>query len=123
MPDFLVDNKKLYDFQYNFLKIFSFILKIAFLLYVTGFLTIKPPFLAQINFVIKVMIALFLIYRLNSHRTHKIKFTELDRKIGHSAGLYILLVSFAEILNRYTELLRSNIIQHKKSLTSFFFNL
>jgi len=123
MPDVLVDNKKLYDFQYNFLRVFSFILKIAFLLYVTGFLAIKPPFLAQINFVLKVILAFFLIYRFNSHRTYKIKFTELDRKIAHSAGLYILLVSFAEILNRYTELLRSNIIHHKKSLILFFFNL
>jgi hypothetical protein len=120
MRDFLVDNKLLYNFQYNFLRVFSFILKIAFFLYITGFLSIRPPFLAQINFVIKIIIAVFLIYRLNSHRSHKIIFTELDRKIGHSAGLYILIVSFAEILNHYTELLRNNIIKQKTSLLSYF---
>lgn len=120
MRDVLVDNKLLYNFQYNFLRVFSFILKTAFILYITGFLIIKPPFLAQINFVLKIIIAIFLIYRFNSHRTHKIKFTELDRKIGHSAGLYILIVSFSEVLNYYTELLRKNIIQQKTSVLSYF---
>ena len=123
MTDFLVDNRNVYNFQYNLLRVFSFILKIAFFLYVTGFLSIKPPFLAQINFGLKLLIAIFLIYRFNSHRTYKIRFTELDRKIGHSAGLYILIVSFAEILNQYTELLRNNIIEKKTSLIAFFLNL
>lgn len=118
MSDFIVDNKTLYNFQYYFLRIFSFILKITFILYITGFLNIKPPFLIQFNFILKITIALFLIYRFNSYRKNKIKFTELDRKIGHSAGLYILIVSFADILNRYTELTRDFVIRNKTSLLS-----
>jgi hypothetical protein len=54
--------------------------------------------------------ALFLIYRFNSYRKEKIKFTELDRKICYSAGLYILLVSFFDIIQSYVDKLR-NVVQ------------
>jgi hypothetical protein len=112
MSDFIVDNKTFYKIQYNFLVFFSFILKITVFLYITGFLNIKPPYLLQINFVLKITVALFLMYRFNSFRIYQIRLTELDRKIANSAGLYILVVSFADIINQYTEELRSFFLKY-----------
>jgi hypothetical protein len=107
MPDYLIDNKKLYNFQYYTLKYFSILFKIALVLYITGFLSYKPPFIIELNFLLKIILAIFLIYRFNSHRKKLIHFTELDRKICFSSGLYILLISFADIINIYTEKLRT----------------
>jgi hypothetical protein len=116
MSDFIVDNKTFYTIQYKILTLFSTIFKIVVFLYITGFLNYKPPYLLQINFVLKIIVALFLIYRFNSYRKYQIRFTELDRKIAHSAGLYILVVSFANIINQYTEELRSFVIKYNPTI-------
>jgi hypothetical protein len=110
MGDILIDNKDFYNFELNFLKFFSFITKFTVLLFIIGFLQNKPTILAQFNFVIKIILALFLIYRFNSYRKHKINFTELDRKVCYSAGIYIILISFFDLINHYTEYIRNNVI-------------
>jgi hypothetical protein len=109
MPDLLVDNKTIYNLEYNFITAFSYITKISLVLFMVGIFQSKPSYLIEINFFIKVLIALFLIYRFNSHRTKKIVFTELDRKVVYSAGTYILLISFIDISEYYLQLVRSNI--------------
>ena len=110
MSDILIDNKKFYNFELNFLTFFSFITKFTVVLFIVGFFQNKPMWLVQFNFVIKVILALFLIYRFNSYRKHKIEFTELDRKVCYSAGIYIILISFFDLINHYTEYIRNNII-------------
>jgi hypothetical protein len=116
MSDFIVDNKTFYTIQYNFIVVSSLIFKIGFFLYITGFLIYKPPYLLEINFFLKMIVALFLMYRFNSLRKHQIRFTELDRKIASSAGLYILVVSFADIINQYTEELRSFFVKYRTTI-------
>jgi hypothetical protein len=110
MSDVLIDNKKLYNFEVNFIKYFSFITKFTVILFIVGFFQSKPTYIIQINFVVKVVLALFLIYRFNSYRKHKIEFTELDRKVCYSAGIYIILISFVDLINHYTDYIRSNIV-------------
>jgi hypothetical protein len=109
MGDILIDNKDFYNFELNFLKFFSFITKFTVVLFIIGFLQNKSTILAQFNFVVKIILALFLIYRFNSYRKQKIKFTELDRKVCYSAGIYIILISFFDLINHYTEYIRNNI--------------
>jgi hypothetical protein len=56
----------------------------------------------KINFIIKILIALFMIYRFNSYRKYKIQFTELDRKVAFSAGLFLFTTTiFNQILDAY----------------------
>jgi hypothetical protein len=110
MSDILIDNKNLYNFEVNFLKYFSFITKFTVILFIVGFFQSKPTYIIQINFVVKIILALFLIYRFNSYRKHKIEFTELDRKVCYSAGIYIILISFVDLINNYTDYIRSNIV-------------
>ena len=110
MSDILVDNKNFYNFELKFLTYFSFITKFTVVLFLIGVFQNKPYILIQFNFVVKVILALFLIYRFNSYRKHKIEFTELDRKICYSAGIYIILISFLDIINYYTEIIRNDFI-------------
>lgn len=110
MGDILIDNKDFYNFELKFLNFFSFITKFTVVLFIVGFLQNKPTILAQFNFVIKIILALFLIYRFNNYRKNKINFTELDRKVCYSAGIYIILISFFDLINHYTEYIRNNVI-------------
>jgi hypothetical protein len=120
MPDLLVDNKTIYNLEYNFIKVFSYITKISFLLFMVGIFQAKSTLLIKINFVVKVLIALFLVYRFNSYRTQKIVFTELDRKVAYSAGKYILLISFIDISEYYLEIIRSYITPYTLPVINFF---
>jgi hypothetical protein len=52
------------------------------------------------------LFSLFLIYRFNSYRKNKIQFTDLDRKICFSAGVYIFTFSFIDVIQTYVERLR-----------------
>jgi hypothetical protein len=63
-----------------------------------------------VAFYVKAFIGLFLMYRFNSWREKKIRFTDLDRKACFSAGFFIILLSFYEFFNRYLIELR-NIVQ------------
>jgi hypothetical protein len=110
MGDILIDNKELYNFEVNFIKYFSFATKLTVILFIIGFFQSKPTIIIQFNFIVKVILAMFLIYRFNNYRKHKIEFTELDRKVCYSAGIYIILISFVDLINHYTDYIRSNLI-------------
>jgi hypothetical protein len=111
MPDILIDNKNIYNFELYFIKGFSVITKIAVVLFFIGILTDKPKFILEINFVIKFLLGLFLIYRFNKYRKNKVVFTELDRKICYSAGIYIVIISLGEYLLFFTGIIREQIIK------------
>ena len=110
MSDILIDNKNLYNFEVKFLEYFSFITKLTVVLFIIGFFQTKPTVIIQFNFVVKTILALFLIYRFNNYRKHKIEFTELDRKVCYSVGIYIILISFFDFFNYYTDYIKSNIV-------------
>lgn len=108
MKDLLVDNKTIYNLEHNFITYFSYITKAVTFLFIIGFFNEKPTSLIEINFFIKVIIALFLMYRFNKYR-EKVVFTDLDRKVAYSAGVYILTISFIDIIEHYVEIIRSNV--------------
>ena len=111
MPDFLVDNKNLYNFQYKFLTYFSYLVKISLVLYIVGAFSTKSMIMLQINFFVKLFLGVFLVYRFSSRRIHKVQFTDLDRKIAYSAGLYIIVISFSDFLASITEKTRTHVMK------------
>lgn len=112
MPDLLVDNKTIYNLELAFIKFFSVITKISIFLFMVGFFQEKPVSILKINYVIKIAIAFFLIYRFNPYRKSQIVFTKLDRKVAYSAGVYILTLSFIDILNQYVNMFRAQITSY-----------
>jgi hypothetical protein len=110
MNDILIDNKGFYNFELSFLKFISFITKVSLVLFIIGFFQKKNNYIVTFNFIIKIILALFLIYRFNSYRKHKIQFTELDRKVCYSSGVYIILISFFDLINSYIDTIRNNYI-------------
>ena len=94
-------------------KFFTGFLFISYLLIFVSFFGLSssaPEYLATLDYYIRVYTCLFLIWRFNPFRT-LVKFTELDRKITFSAGLFILTTT---TLNNYVVTINDkvrNIIQ------------
>jgi len=86
----------IHDFQY---KAFTLIIIISWTLYaclLLGISTKAPIYLNTLDYYVKIYISLFLLWRFNMFRT--IKFTELDRKIAFSAGLFLFATT---AINQY----------------------
>lgn len=94
------------------LKIISKISWLILILFLIGYLNSPPEIFITFTFVLKVILSIFLIYRFNSYRDTKIKFTELDRKIVYSCALFILLTSFTDYITYFTEIIRELIMPY-----------
>lgn len=93
----MISKSKLYEYQdfgFNIFIILSYVLIIISYL---GISKSADYYLNNIDYYVRIYICLFLIWRFNPFRK-LVKFTNLDRKIAFSAGLFILTTSF---LNSY----------------------
>lgn len=87
---------KIYNVQNKFFDIFIIISYILIFITALGLSQNAPKLITILDYYIRIYICLFLIWRFNPFV--KIKFTELDRKIGFSAGLFILTTT---AMNKY----------------------
>ena len=81
--------KNLYEVQNTG---FTWFLIISYLLYAAALFGVSrnaPMYISTIDYYVKIYVCLFLIYRFNPFRTN-IEFTELDRRIVFSSGLFLL---------------------------------
>jgi len=95
-------SKNLHDFQAS---AFNYIIFASYFLYAAaalGLFAKAPEYLYSLDSYVKIYVCLFLIIRFNPFR--KIKFTDLDRRIAFSAGVYILTTTaITQILITYVE--------------------
>ena len=80
---------------------FDYITFLMFFIFIYGILYNVPSIFIQINFTIKVLISIYLMYKFNDFRDHSFKITLLDKKICFSAGIYLFIFSFADVINSY----------------------
>jgi hypothetical protein len=91
-------NKRfLHKFQDKLFNLFIIISWLLIIISALGFSQEAPKFLESLDYYIRIYICLFLMWRFNPLRTHY-EFTDLDRKIAFSAGLFILTTT---TLNQY----------------------
>ena len=83
------DKFTFYNLQHGAFTIFIVIIYFLYAVSIIGLSTTAPKYIETLDSYIKIYICLFLIYRFNPFRS-RIEFTELDRKIVFSAGLFIL---------------------------------
>lgn len=80
--------------------LFNFVIYVTYILVVVSTVGLSenaPRYLSIIDYYIRIYICLFLIWRFNPLRT-SYEFTDLDRKIAFSAGVFILTTT---ALNQY----------------------
>jgi len=119
MGDYFIDNKQLYNYELYFLFVISWITRLTFLLFIVGVFQTKPQGIVELIFVSKICLALFLIYRFNNYRTNKIVFTELDRKVCYSSGMYIILISFMDYYNSYINSIRNTLLPYTQPIVKY----
>lgn len=98
-----MNKTKIHAFQEYFFNLFIVLSYILIILSMTGLFKTAPKYLETMDYYIRIYICLFLIWRFNPFRTHY-EFTNLDRKIAFSAGLFILTTT---VLNEYIDVFAS----------------
>jgi len=93
---------------------FTLFIYISYILIIFSFFDLSnkaSQYLINLDYYVRIYVCLFLIWRFNPLREID-SFTNLDRKIAFSAGLFILTTTF---LNKYI-LLVKNLLLHSNNL-------
>lgn len=81
-------------------RLYDMMIYISYILIIISSLGLSesaPKYLSNLDYYVRIYICLFLIWRFNPLRL-KYEFTDLDRKIAFSAGVFILTTT---ALNQY----------------------
>ena len=106
--------KGLYKIQNKLFDAFIIFSYITYGLILFGFSTNAPKYLNYMDSYVQIYISLFLIIRFNPLR--KIVFTDLDRKIGFSAGLFLFATTtINHFMINYFDNLKKRVFKNKKS--------
>jgi len=102
-------NNNLYKIQDFWFNVFIVLTYMLYILFAVGIFKSAPQYLESLDYYVKIYISLFLLWRFNPFR--KIHFTELDRKIAFSAGIFLFTTSAVnQILTTYLMDAKNNII-------------
>jgi hypothetical protein len=101
-------SKKIYDVQNRAFDIFIYISWILYFAILFGVSVNAPTYLDTVDYYAKLYVSLFLLYRFNVFR--KITFTELDRKIAFSAGVFLFATTaLNQVLTQYLDPIKSKV--------------
>ena len=101
-------SKKIYDVQNRAFDIFIFISWVLYFAILFGVSVNAPSYLDNVDYYAKLYVSLFLLYRFNVFR--KISFTDLDRKIAFSAGVFLFATTaLNQTLTTYLDPIKSKI--------------
>jgi hypothetical protein len=105
------DKIAFYDLQYKGFTLFIVSMYILYAFSIIGLSRKAPEYIQTLDSYVKIYICLFLIYRFNPFRS-KINFTELDRRIVFSAGLFILATTaINKIVISYLDIIKKKIMK------------
>lgn len=103
-------SKELNKAQNTFFNIFIVVTYLLYGLFVFGIFKKAPEYLEVLDYYIKIYISLFLLWRFNIFR--RVNFTELDRKIVFTAGLFLFTTTAVNtILIQYLKNAKYTVIQ------------
>lgn len=88
--------KIIHQLQMKAFDAVSIITVVLYIAIVFGLWSTAPEYLGDLQYYVKIYVALFLIYRFNPFR--HVKFTSLDRRIAFSAGVFLLGTSLLQTL-------------------------
>jgi len=101
-------SKNIYDVQNRAFDIFIFISWMLYFAVLLGVSVNAPSYLDNVDYYAKIYVSLFLLYRFNVFR--KVTFTELDRKIAFSAGVFLFATTaLNQVLTQYLDPIKSKI--------------
>ena len=99
-----MDHYKITKFQE---RIFDFALYLSYFLYILvalGLSANAPDYLLTLDYYVRIYVSMFLILRFNPFRN--VEFTELDKKIAFSSGVFVLATTaLNQILEKFKMLI------------------
>jgi cytochrome c biogenesis protein CcdA len=98
-----MNKRQLHYWQDRLFSIFIYTSYFLIIVSSLGLSQTAPKYLQYLDYYIRIYICLFLIWRFNPLRKYY-EFTDLDRKIAFSAGVFILTTT---ALNQYLEQIKS----------------
>jgi len=98
-------NKIIHNIQDQFFNIFIVLSWILIIISTLGISKNAPKYLDDLDYYVRIYVCLFLIWRFHPFKSHY-EFTDLDRKIAFSAGLFILTTT---ALNKYLKNIQDKI--------------
>ena len=84
----MLNSKQLNSFQERVFNIFIIVSWTLIIVSALGFSQNAPKFLSDLDYYVSIYICLFLMWRFHPFK-NKYEFTNLDRKIAFTAGLFI----------------------------------
>ncbi len=82
--------KNLYNTQYSIFRIMTIVFYFLMGLTMIGVSNIAPEYLNIVQMTMQIYVGLFLIYRFNPLSNQTKGFSELDRKIAYTAGIFVI---------------------------------
>jgi hypothetical protein len=79
------------------LDIFTYSSAIFIVMYIIGFIGAPPAIFITFTFILKIVIAVTLVYKFGYNPTYK--YTELDRRIIIMLSIFMLVMSFTDYMN------------------------
>jgi hypothetical protein len=103
----MISKSKLHEAQNHFFDLFINISYGLIFLSALGISEAAPKYLDSLDYYVRIYICLFLMWRFNPLRK-KYEFTDLDRKIAFSAGVFILTTTaLNEYLEKFKEIVKN----------------
>ena len=87
---------KIHKLQERLFTLFIYFSYILYAVILLGLSTTAPKYLEKLHYIVAIYTGLFLVWRFNMFR--HVRFTELDRKVAFSAGLFILTTTLINSL-------------------------
>jgi len=113
-------HKHLHKLQNFWFDIFIFLSYSLYILFAIGIIKNAPEYLDSLDYYVKIYISLFLLWRFNPFR--KVTFTDLDRKIVFSAGLFLFsTTAINKILTIYLDDAKYKILENINKTTTEMF--
>ncbi len=89
-----------YETQYALFDIVNYVILILFVVSYVGMWRVAPTYLSILRLIMHTYSSLFLIIRFNPF-VKRANFSDLDRKVVYSAGLFLLTTSAMTIYYSY----------------------
>lgn len=89
----MISKQKIINIQEWFFNIFIIVSYILVIIYIFNLSSQSLVYLNTLDYYVKIYVSLFLIWRFNPLRSYY-EFTNLDRKIAFSAGIFLLTTTF-----------------------------
>ncbi len=105
--------KSIHKFQET---IFYIVIIVTWILYFAIWFRLienAPKYLSDLDFYVKIYVSLFLLLRFNPFR--KIKFTNLDKQIAFSAGVFLFSTTYINVLlQKYAKTISKKLDKYSK---------